>query len=563
MAGILGGALAGGREYVLKIVADIADATKGIDQVTTQTTTMKDRMVGIGKSVAAGLAVGAVVQFGRTSLDAAAAAEDAGDQIVSAFGSASGSIEQFSQTSADRMGISATAYQTMAAKAGQVLTSFGVDQASAAQQVETLAQRAADMAAIWGTSTEEAMDAMTNGIMGQTRGLKKFGISIEESEIKAKAMAMGQVDAEGKVTAAGEAIARQALILEKTAKYQGEYAANSEDLGAQQDQMRAKMEDLEVQIGNALLPVMVELMKVIQPMIMFISENINWIGPLVAGIAAIVLGIKAWTLAQLILNSALLANPIGLIVVAIAAVIAIIVVLIKNWDQVKEVVDKVVHAIVDAWNWFVDFIGKLAVTIFNIYTWPYRQLWEAAQYIVKLLIDMWDYFVRWLGNLMEGVWDILTYPFVHAWDSIKYIVDQLVGAWRWFVDSLRWLFNQVYDIITYPFRRAMDAIKWLWNNTIGGFGFTMPSWMPGIGGKEFRIPEMATGGIVTRPTLALIGEAGPEAVIPLSGMSGASVAVAPSVTINVYALTANAEVGRRVYEALKEYDRTTGKLAYG
>jgi SLT domain-containing protein len=67
---------------------------------------------------------------------------------------------------------------------------------------------------------------------------------------------------------------------------------------------------------------------------------------------------------------------------------------------------------------------------------------------------------------------------------------------------------------------------------------------------------MAQGGIVNRPTIALIGEAGPEAVIPLSKAGGLG-----NVTINVYALTANAEVGRKVFEALQEYNRTTGKVA--
>jgi len=53
--------------------------------------------------------------------------------------------------------------------------------------------------------------------------------------------------------------------------------------------------------------------------------------------------------------------------------------------------------------------------------------------------------------------------------------------------------------------------------------------------------------------VALIGEAGPEAVVPLShGGFGNTV-------INVYALTANAEVGRQVWEALREYERTSGR----
>ena len=52
--------------------------------------------------------------------------------------------------------------------------------------------------------------------------------------------------------------------------------------------------------------------------------------------------------------------------------------------------------------------------------------------------------------------------------------------------------------------------------------FDVPDWIPGIGGASFgfnlnTIPRLAEGGIVTEPTIAMIGEAGPEAVVPLSG----------------------------------------------
>ena len=93
---------------------------------------------------------------------------------------------------------------------------------------------------------------------------------------------------------------------------------------------------------------------------------------------------------------------------------------------------------------------------------------------------------------------------------------------------------------------------------MGGFGFEVPSWVPFAGGKSFKIPRMAAGGIVSSPTIALLGEAGPEAVVPLSRGGGFGTTI-----INVYALTANAEVGRKVYEALQEYERTSGRaIAY-
>ncbi len=72
------------------------------------------------------------------------------------------------------------------------------------------------------------------------------------------------------------------------------------------------------------------------------------------------------------------------------------------------------------------------------------------------------------------------------------------------------------------------------------------------------IPKMAEGGIVTGPTLAMIGEAGPEAVIPLSQMGNMG---GSGVTINVAGgLSTSAEIGQSVVNALRAYSRTAGPL---
>jgi predicted nucleic acid-binding Zn-ribbon protein len=73
------------------------------------------------------------------------------------------------------------------------------------------------------------------------------------------------------------------------------------------------------------------------------------------------------------------------------------------------------------------------------------------------------------------------------------------------------------------------------------------------------IPKMANGGIVTGPTLALIGEAGPEAVVPLSQMG--NMGNGGGVTINVTGgLATSAEIGQSVVNALRAYSRTAGPL---
>ena len=87
--------------------------------------------------------------------------------------------------------------------------------------------------------------------------------------------------------------------------------------------------------------------------------------------------------------------------------------------------------------------------------------------------------------------------------------------------------------------------------------------LPSVGGPATQtagrsnIPRMADGGIVNSPTLALIGESGPEAVVPLDKMNTGG-----GVTINVTGgLSTSAEIGQAVVNALRAYSRSAGPLA--
>jgi hypothetical protein len=105
--------------------------------------------------------------------------------------------------------------------------------------------------------------------------------------------------------------------------------------------------------------------------------------------------------------------------------------------------------------------------------------------------------------------------------------------------------------------RAYNAIPLLPNiDTIGHVN------LPTIGGTPTQVagtmnlPRMAEGGIVNSPTLALIGEAGPEAVVPLDRMSTGG-----GITINVTGgLATSAEIGESVVNALRAYSRSAGPL---
>jgi hypothetical protein len=75
-----------------------------------------------------------------------------------------------------------------------------------------------------------------------------------------------------------------------------------------------------------------------------------------------------------------------------------------------------------------------------------------------------------------------------------------------------------------------------------------------------EVPAFAKGGIVTGPTLALIGEAGPEAVVPLSGRNAGGLGSQITINVNAGMGADGASIGREIVDAIKRYERTSGPV---
>jgi phage-related minor tail protein len=123
----------------------------------------------------------------------------------------------------------------------------------------------------------------------------------------------------------------------------------------------------------------------------------------------------------------------------------------------------------------------------------------------------------------------------------------------------------VGNLISAPFKAAFRAVAWLWNNTVGKLSFKVPGWVPGIGGKGFDVPDipmLAEGGIVTSAQLAMIGERGPEAVIPLSKLGSMGFGGGGGMNINVNAglISTPDQIGQQIIEAILKAQRRSGQV---
>jgi len=249
---------------------------------------------------------------------------------------------------------------------------------------------------------------------------------------------------------------------------------------------------------------------------------------------------KVMAAAQWALNAAMSANPIGLVIAAIAALIAIGVLLYRNWDTVRE-------KALALWSTFSDKFPAIAELVRN-YIGQVVEIWNNVKSAFSNIID----FVK---NVFAGEWSA-------AWESIKNAFGNAFGA---LVGLVKLPFNTIISMVntvTGSINKALSKVK-------------VPDWVPVLGGKsiDFRIPkipQLAEGGIATRSTIANIGEGGePEAVLPLSklssmlgGASGGNITVSFSPTIHVSGGSGDvyADVRRGLDAGRTDLERSLEKL---
>lgn len=166
------------------------------------------------------------------------------------------------------------------------------------------------------------------------------------------------------------------------------------------------------------------------------------------------------TAAQWLWNIAMTANPIGLIIVAVAALVAGII-----WLATQ-----------------TDFFSKL-----------WNAIWEGIVAYIGFVVDM--YKKAFNAIVSAGTW---------LWNQFKTIVGGIKG-----------LFSNIASVMTAPFRAAFNAIASMWNRTIGSIRFQVPNWVPGIGGNGFsvpRLPMLAVGADITRTGMAVVHQG--ERILP-------------------------------------------------
>ena len=166
------------------------------------------------------------------------------------FGNSARVIEDWAKRSADSAGMSQRTVFKAASVMGQTLLNMGYNAAEAAEQVVILQQRAAEMAISVGETPERAILAITAAMRGERDTIEKFGVSIKQTDVNARVMALGLDTSTAAALKNSEAMAILDLIMEQTGKRADRFAESQDDVAVKMAQTNARWDDfMTTQLG--------------------------------------------------------------------------------------------------------------------------------------------------------------------------------------------------------------------------------------------------------------------------------------------------------------------------
>lgn len=580
--------MASSTDFTIKILGDASNAKKVVDQFGDGLSNSASGWGSVFKSAAstAGGVLAAlgienitqqVMDFGQQSVDAFKEAEESQALLVQAY-------EKFpaiADVSIEKLRELNTALQ---AKTGYDDDQIAASQATLAQfgltgdEIAKLTPLMLDYAAKTGSDLTTSAEAMGKAVLGQGRALKTVGVDFTDTGSKAGNLEqiMGGLDAAvgGTAETLGKTGAGQAKILEAT------------------------FGDLQETVGEKLLPIITgfqsflitDLIPAISGVVDWVSQNSDTVlilGGVVGG-AALAFGILSTaiklqtayqaaaaattgglTVAQWAWNAALSANPIGIIIIAIAALVAAIVWVATQTTFFQDLWTGVTTVIGAAWEWLWGTVLQPVFTaIGEIFTWIYNSIIMPIVTAIMLYIGLWAAAFTWLwdtvlspvfaaiGVAFNWIWANVISPVVDwisdklnllgvgfqilwsgfvqpalngigaglqwVWNSIiSPVFNAISGAVKWVGDTIRGAFTGIGDFIGAAFNAALAVVRGpingiidLVNTAIRGLNslsVEIPDWVPVVGGQTWglsipTIPRLATGTVTSGPMFALIGD---------------------------------------------------------
>lgn len=467
-----------------------------------------DKMSSAGKKLSTAVTL-PLVGIGNAATKMAMDAVESENLFEVAMGGVAEDARKWSEETSKSLGLNAYNVRNNMATYNAMLTSMGLTTDESLKMSEGLTQLSYDMASFYNLKPEEAFEKLKSGISGEAEPLKALGILVNDNTIKTYAYSNGIAKQGEQLTESQKVQARYGAILDATKNAQGDLARTMDSPTNKIRVMKDQAQQLAIQFGQLLLPILEKLIGVIKPLmdkfqglskeqqetIIKIGLVVAAVGPLLLIVGKVIGIVGALSSAIGKISGAMatargatgflgkaftaITGPVGIAIMAITALISIFVALYKNNEDFRNSVNKV-------WN---DVKNIIKVTV------------DLIKGIIKTAFDS-------IKGTISGIWNAIRGTTTAVWEDIKNAITNPINSAK----------NAV--------SRAIDAIKGFFSNlhlpeikipkiklphfTLKGeFSLNPPS-VPHLGVNWY-----ASGGIFNRPSVIGVGEAGTEAVLPI------------------------------------------------
>lgn len=334
------------------------------------------------------------------------------------------------------------------------------------------------------------------------------------------------------------------------------------------EQLKSNIDVASASLGEALAPAIQTIVGWIQAAVVWFNsldettrEKIATVGLVIAAIGPLLLilgtlftavGNIIGVISKLNMLFTMASGPIGIAIAAIGLLIAAGVWVYQNWDMLKNMAGQLRDWVVDKWNSLKDGVVNAVTTVKEKALF----YWEALKTGIQVIVET-------IKNKVTGAWDAVKTKTVSVFNAVKSaIITPIQNA----VDFIKNAVDKIKGFFS-GLRIELPHIKLPHFSLQGEFSL-MPPRVPTIGIDWYK-----TGGIFNSPTVYPIGigEAGPEAVVPLDTLwrkldriADSKVSGARNITFNIYPTEGMSarEIAEEVRRILIEDEQDRG-LAYG
>lgn len=360
-------------------------------------------------------ATAAIGKFAKDSITAASDLNETQSKVGVIFGKSAGAVEDYATRAAAALGQS----KQQALDAAATFATFGKSAGLSGDKLVGFSTQmttlASDMASFSNTSPQEAIEAIGAAFRGETEPIRKYGVMLDDATMRQEAVRLGLIKTtKTALTPQQKVLAAQALILKQTTAAQGDFARTSNGLANRQRILAAEFQNVKAEVGQKLLPVVLQLAGALLKLIGFWERNKAVLVPLISVVGTFIATLMAASKAVALINAALrlmglsstiALGPVGLIIAAVAALTIGLIIAYKKSETFRAIVIAVFKAVggfvLGTVSNILRAIGKFIGIAAKI-PGPWQGAMKAAAKSINGAADRVDALNRKLQNLPTG-----------------------------------------------------------------------------------------------------------------------------------------------------------------